>query len=606
MDKSNQTLFAGFGDATEKEWTDKAIFDLKGADFNKRLVWKNLSKIPVQPFYVNDENRAFLRNSGINSGHVSNYRRIKVDSAKTGNKNAKKAIEEGINGLLFEIIEHVDPKVLLEEIDLKNVEISFLFSIDTISFAQEFIAFVDHKNISPNDLKGYFSLDIISEYLTSGKLDLDNFKSLGKLISLTKKYPNYKAVTLSGSPYFNSGSNQVQEVAYTLNSLVFLADELMKLGIDIQSIFNNLHIQLGIGSEYFIEIGKFRAFRSLLQEIAKKYDIIEFTPSISAKTSTWSKSVLDANTNMLRATTEAMSAFLGNVNNIEIDPFDSEFGKQNDFSSRIAGNITTILQEESYFGKVNNPVDGSFYVEEISTKIAQKALEIFKGIEKEGGFFINFENEVIQNQISEVRFDKINLLSKRRLGIVGVNKYPNLMETLAPNTLGIQGETKVSKILKPRRASLEIELIRKNTEDFVTTSNERPVVELISYGNLGMRKARAAFAYDFMGISGYDILPERSFDSYEEAALSSSKSLSNVVIICSSDEDYLSTALKFVALFRDNNSEKTLLLAGNPSTIVNDLKKAGLDACINLQSDLFESLTAIQLKVQKPTKYSEV
>ena len=508
--------------------------------------------------------------------------------------------------MLFEIIESVDPYVLLEGVDVTKIELSFHLMVSNLSFAEDLLLFIDNQKISPSDLRGYFNLDVISDYLINGKLEIESFACLDKLIELTKKYPHYKAITLSGNTYVDSGANQVQEIAFTLNSLVFLIDELSKLGNDIQVIFDNLHIRLAIGPEFFIEIAKFRAFKSLVNEVAKKYNVIDFSPSLSARTSIWSKSVLDAHTNMLRATTEAMSAFLGNVDGIEIDPYDNVFELQNDFSSRIAGNIAIILQEESYFGKVQNPVDGSYYIEEISSKIAQKSLDIFKKIEKEGGFAKNFENEVIQNQIAEVRFEKIKLLSKRKLGMVGINKYPNLMESLRSDVLSTESEDSELKVLKPRRASIEIEAIRKKTEEYVAINKERPVVELISFGNLTMRKARAAFAYDFMGVSGYTILPERSFDTFEEAASSSSKSLSNVVVICSSDEDYLSSALKFISIFRANNSEKTLILAGNPTKIEEALKKAGLDGCINIQSDLIESLIAIQNKVQKPIKYSEV
>ena len=126
-----------------------------------------------------------------------------------------------------------------------------------------------------------------------------------------------------------------------------------------------------------------------------------------------------------------MAAILGNVDGVLIDAYDKEFKSPSDFSSRIAGNITTILKEESYFGKVSNPVDGSYYIEEVSSKIAEKALELFKAIEAEGGFYTAFENETIQQQIAEIRLKKLKLISQRRTPMVGINKYPNLMETVA-------------------------------------------------------------------------------------------------------------------------------------------------------------------------------
>ncbi|MDH3322357.1 MAG: methylmalonyl-CoA mutase family protein, partial [Flavobacteriaceae bacterium] len=373
-------------------------------------------------------------------------------------------------------------------------------------------------------------------------------------------------------------------------------------------IFDNLHIQLGTGSEYFIEIGKIRAFNHLLHEVAAKYGVDQFNHTLTTKTSVWNKSVTDAHTNMLRATTEAMSAILGNADGILIDAYDSEFNEANEFSSRIAGNIATILKEESYFGKVRNPVDGAYYIEEISYEIAEKALALFKNIEENGGFCENIDNEEIQNHIALIRFTKIKLLSQRKLAMVGVNKYPNLMETIDKDLLSDENFNSLSghKVLKPRRASLELESLRRKTEVFTEANNFRPIVELSSFGNLNMRKARAAFAYDFMGVSGYKILPERSFNSALEAAEESSKSDSNVVVICSSDKDYEASALEYVKLFRSNNTDKVLLLAGNPENISEALIKAGLDGFIHLKSDVIQTISGVQNKIQKTIKHSEL
>ena len=368
----------------------------------------------------------------------------------------------------------------------------------------------------------------------------------------------------------------------------------------VQDIFNNLNFLLAIGLEYFVEISKFRAFNNLLAEVAAKYGVTEYAKTITAKTSIWSKSITDAETNLLRCTTEAMSAILGNVDGVLIDPYDKEFKSASDFSSRIAGNITTILREESYFGKVSNPVDGSYYIEEVSSKIAEKALELFKSIEATGGFYKAFENETIQQQIAEIRLQKLKLISQRRTPLVGINKYPNLMETVDASLLST-GASANPKVLTPRRASLEIEAIRRKTEEFVLATKKRPIVELSSYGNLTMRKARAAFAYDFIGVSGYKVLQEKSFESAEKAAELSAKSDSNVVVMCSSDDDYNETALAFIKTFRALNNTKVLLIAGAP-TNMDELTEAGLDGCVNMRSDVIATISSIQSKVQQTIK----
>jgi len=605
MSTKNKPLFTNFKPVTKQEWIDRVNIDLKGEDFNRKLVWKTLNKIDFQPFYTADEALSYLPNTGENTHALINYRTIKVFSAEAGNQKALKAINEGVTGLIFEINTEVSVGTLLNEVNVNKVAVSFVLKNDAITFAKAFFKLVEQNLNNYKNLRGFIDLGIISDYVTTGKIDSSKFETLENLVKLSKDFPNFKTITVSGTAYLDSGANQVQEVAYTLNSLVYVIEQCLDKDINVETIFNNLHVELAIGSEYFIEIGKFRAFNSLLHQIAKKYGVSNFKHTLTAKTSVWSKSVTDAHTNLLRATTEAMSAILGNVDGVLIDAYDKEFNEASDFSSRIAGNIATVLKEESYFGKVANPVDGSYYIEEVSTKIAEKALELFKAIEAQGGFFKAFESEFIQQQIAEIRQEKIKQISQRRLPMVGVNKYPNLMETV-PSKILASGEIANSKVLTPRRASLEIEALRKVTEQIVDKTGKRPVVELTSFGNLTMRKARAAFSYDFIGVSGFKVLQEQSYDDVDQAAERSALSDSDVVIMCSSDSDYDESALIFVETFRAINTDKVLLLAGNPVNIIDTLTAAGLDGCIHLKSDVIQTIASVQKKVQKKIKSLEV
>lgn len=598
---THKKIFSEFTPVTKQQWIEKVNADLKGEDFNRKLVWKTLNNIDFQPFYNENDTLDFLTNTGENAQALVNYRNIEVLSAESGNNLALKAINEGVTGLLFNIKHTISVDTLLKGVNLNKVAVSFVLKNDIVKFAKDFFTFAEQNVINNKSLKGYFDLGFISNYVTKGSIDNNLFEVLANLSKLGNEFPNFKTITVSGTAYLDSGSNQVQEVAYTLNSCVYLIEQLSFKDIDAQSVFNNLHIQLAIGSEYFIEIGKFRAFNSLLHEVAKKYGITNFNHSLTAITSIWSKSVTDAHTNLLRATTEAMSAILGNVDGVLIDAYDKAFNEASDFSNRIATNISTILKEESYFGNVANPVDGSYYIEEVSTKIAEKALVLFKEIEAEGGFYQAFESELIQTQIAEIRQEKIKLISQRRLPMVGVNKYPNLMESVSSKVLADASEAN-SKLLTPRRASLEIEALRKVTEQFVEATGKRPKVELTSFGNLTMRKARAAFSYDFIGVSGFEVLQEKSYDTVQQAAETSAKSNADVVIICSSDADYDEQALAFVEIFRRINSEKVLLLAGNPINIIEALTKAGLDGCIHLKSDVIQIIASVQKKIQKNNK----
>ena len=595
MSDKNKALFSDFPSVSTEQWMERVTADLKGADFDKKLVWKNLTGIDIQPCYNTENKITQLKNTGENSQSLVNYRSVKVANAETGNKLAVKAVEEGMNGIIFQIQENVSVEILLNGLDLNTTTVSFEIITDVIPFTKKLVAYA-----KDSDLKGYINTAIISNYVTTGSFDESQIEIVIELVKLTASFPNFKAITISGTEYLDSGANQVQEIAYTLNSLVFLTEKLVAKNVSVQSIFDNLNFQLAIGLEYFVEIGKFRAFNNLLAEVANKYGVAEFANTITAKTSIWSKSITDAETNLLRCTTEAMAAILGNVDGVLIDAYDKEFKNPSDFSSRVAGNITTILREESYFGKVSNPVDGSYYIEEVSSKIAEKALELFQKIEADGGFYTAFKNETIQKQIAEIRLKKLKLISQRRTPMVGINKYPNLMETIATDLLSKGGEEN-SKVLTPRRASLEIEAMRRVTEELVADTNVRPIVQLASYGNLNMRKARAAFAYDFIGVSGFDVHQEESFENAEIAASESAKGDAHVVVICSSDKDYDETAVDFIKAFRAINTDKVLLLAGAPKNM-DELTEAGLDGVVNMRTDVLVALSSIQQKVQKTLK----
>jgi len=599
---ANETgMFAEFGPASKKDWIEKATADLKGADFSKRLVWRNLNNIDIQPFYTFEDRRPTLVSTGSNSAKVINYRRIDRD-AKNKNELARQAISEGLNGIVFEVEASDEIDLMLKGLDPETTALSFSLSEASTGFIESLESFFRRSGTDKDSIQGYLEIPVLSEYLTTGKMSESDLDQLAKATQAFESYPGFKTLVASGKEYIDSGANQTQEIAFTLNSIVFLVEEMKQRGLGEKLIFDSLHMVLATGSEYFLEIAKLRAFKSLLTLIAEKYGVHDPASTLMSRSSTWSKSVLDAHTNMLRATTETMSALLGNSDAIEIDPYDKAMGHSKELSRRIAGNIATILQEESYFGKVTNPADGSYYIEELTHQLAEKALELFKETESTGGFKKGIDQLGIQNKIALVRATKLKLISRRRNALVGVNKYPNLMEELPQHFLKEEKPSDHDKFLSPRRAGFEVELLRAKTEALVAESGRRPVVALSSYGNLGMRKARAGFAFDFLGVAGYEILEEKSYSSAIEAAEGSANSGADIVVICSSDEDYIETAVDFVKKFRALNDSAVLLLAGNPSGIFDKLKASGLDALIHVGSDIVETLNFIHKKITTTSK----
>jgi len=272
MSDKNKALFSEFPSVSTEQWMERVTADLKGADFDRKLVWKNLSGINIQPCYNKENTITQLENTGENSQSLVNYRNITVGCAESGNNLAKKAIEEGMNGIIFTLDGNVAVAELLNGVNLNEITISFALASNAVAFTSDLAAFAKGK-----DLKGYINTGIISKYLTTGSFDESQVDVAAELIKLTADFPNFKAITVSGTEYLDSGANQVQEIAYTLNSLVFLTEKLREKGVEVQSIFDNLNFKLAIGLEYFVEIGKFRAFNNLLAEVASKYGVAEFS-----------------------------------------------------------------------------------------------------------------------------------------------------------------------------------------------------------------------------------------------------------------------------------------------------------------------------------------
>lgn len=304
---------------------------------------------------------------------------------------------------------------------------------------------------------------------------------------------------------------------------------------------------------------------------------------------------------MLRSTTEGMSAVLGGVDALSIAPYDSTFENPTSFSSRIALNISHLLKEESYFDKVVDPAAGSYYIENLTDTLIAKALELFKATEAAGGYTAQFAAGEIQKQIGEVRASKRKDIGSRKRVYVGVNRYPNTKETLDdPQCCGGK-KCKVPaeglELLPCQHAAKPFECLRQRTEMYAKEHGRRPRVFLAGYGNPAMRTARAMFAGDFFGAASFEILPDVTYPDAATAGKESAKADADIVVICSSDDDYVASAADFAREFKAAANGKTLVLAGYPADIVDDLKAAGVDDFIHVRVNALDALNGYQEKL---------
>ena len=407
------SLFSEFDPIPSKQWKQKIQFELKGEDYNDTLIWNSPENIKVKPFYSGEDLPDNLPiNSNTNGFKIG--QNIFVFDLEKSIERALESINRGADNIIFTIEnEEIDVAKLLEKLPLETCEIYFNLNFISVEYISKIEAIAKSKNA-----KIYCNLDPIGQLAKEGNWfktpEKDNFETLN-LIS--KKVSQSSILSINSSLYQNAGANKVQELAYSLAH----ANEYLNR---ITSINQPIVFKISVGTNYFFEIAKLRAYRILFNSIAKEYNPnlechLLVTPTKRNKT------IYDYNVNMLRTTTECMSAIIGGADTITNLPYDALYHKDNEFGDRIARNQLLILKNESYFDKVNNPADGTYYIENLTQQLAEKALILFKDIEANGGFLKQLNEGIIKRKIQESADKEQELFDSGKEVLLGTNKYPN-------------------------------------------------------------------------------------------------------------------------------------------------------------------------------------
>ena len=452
----SSNLFDGFTPVNAKAWKQKIQADLKGADYNDTLIWNTNEDINVKPFYHSDhfEDKTLHH---IATPLWSVGQSIFVADAKAANKKAVNAIERGAESIVFTIAEPtIATEVLLQNIDLTSTPIY----IKTQFLDAEF---TNKLNKLPNANQISLQTDIIGHLAETGNWYTNLSKDHEHLNTIVKEQVHLKnIVSVDISLYQNAGATIAQQLAYALAH----ANEYLNHFND--TLKQDVTFSVSVGTNYFFEIAKLRALRLLWSTLASEYNVSE-TCNIVAYPTKRNKTIYDYNTNMLRTSTECMSAILGGANTICNLPYDALYHKDNEFGERISRNQLLILKKESYFGAVTNASDGSYYIESLTEQLAEKALEIFKSIENGGGFLQQLKDGTIQKKIKIAANKEQEQFNAGELVLLGTNKHPNADDRmkddleLYPFLKTNARKTLIEPILQKRLAE-QIEQDRLKTE----------------------------------------------------------------------------------------------------------------------------------------------
>ena len=413
-----ENLFRNFEPVSSKQWKQQIQFELKGADYNETLVWNSPEDIKVKPFYHFDETEKLAASSVTNPFSICQD--IFVHDLEKSIYRANDSINRGAESLRFSIAnDTIDIAKLLENLPLEKIPVYLNLAFLSIDFVKKIDAIAAARKATI-----FCNIDPVGQLAKDGNwfsaTEKDNFEILNKL---NADCETISIIGIDVALYQNAGANIVQQLAYAISHTNEYFNRILPINKPIL-------FEVAVGTNYFFEIAKIRALRLLFKAIAAEYNY-NFDCHIIAKPTKRNKTIYDYNVNMLRTTTECMAAILGGANTISNQPYDVIYHKSNEFGERISRNQLLILKHESYFDKVNNTADGSYYIETITKQLADKALILFKEIEANGGFLVKLGEGTIQRKIAESAEKEQELFDSGKEVLLGTNKYPNKNDKMA-------------------------------------------------------------------------------------------------------------------------------------------------------------------------------
>lgn len=598
----NEFLFSDFPEVSTEDWKNQILKDLKGNPWDK-VTWETEEGFKIEPFYrkedISDLPRVYKRTNGWNVTETITSEPELTDLSKKG-ADAVVLISQGENGKLPGL--KIGSSNDLERLIGLTGNLPLVVSLEekTPTFSDSLKKFTSSHNTVLSDFDPYASA------LKNGELGTEE-NSIGKSFASLAGTKGFSGVGIHSYYLRDAGASIGQELAYSLSWGVDYLNRHLDAGVKIEDAAANVWFWMGIGSDYFTEIAKFRAFRILWTEILNAYQVGlgESLPAlIVARTSNFQFTAYDPYVNMLRGTTTAMSAVMGGADFVTVLPFDSEYSAQQELGKRIARNSQLLLRYESFLDKVEDPAAGSYYLEVLTKKLSESAWAKFQDLEKDGGFGEALKKGTIQKEINARAEKKRNALANKKEILLGTNQYPLASErhpelkSSLEVTNGQISTIKQSTYLRllPVRLSYEFDKWRNLTDTHVASGKKLPKVFLLTIGDLTMRKARAGFSSNFLGCLGYEIIDNLGFSSVKEGVTKAKEQGCEIVVLCSSDEEYATYLPEFASEMKSQLTNSWKLLAGYPKDLINQAESLGIDDFIHMKRNIVEFMEKAQTK----------
>ena len=599
-----EKLFDQFAPVSPEEWRAKAEVDLKGADFNKKMVWRTNEGFNVQPLYrrVDIEGLKateslpgeypFVRGTKLNNDWAVRQD-IDLEDEKEANAKALDLLTKGVTNLGFKVNAATSLDVLLAGIDLKTVQVDLMCCPKcATTVATKLVALVQAAGAA-DYFVGSINFDPFKRMLKHGEPFPAEVKTLAaEMLKIAEPVKHLRVLSVDAHLLNNAGAYIYQELGYALAWGNEWMAQLTDAGFTADEVATRIKFNMGISTVYFMELAKFRAARMLWAQIVKQYNPAcdcACMMTVNAYTTMFTATAFDPYVNLLRSQTQSMSAALAGVDSIVVAPFDAAYHKPDDFSERIARNQQILLKEESHLDKVVDPAGGSYYIETLTASLAQEAWKLFLEVEDKGGFeaVLNAgEVTAAVNASAAARFDKV---AKRREQLLGTNQFPNFTEKSEGRADAINYKPDAEGVLNTKRLASQFEEIRLATEKAARV----PKVFMLTIGNLTMRLARAQFSSNFFACAGYEIIDNNGFATVQEGVDAALAKGADVVVLCSSDDEYAELAPE---AFRYLDGRAEFVVAGPEN---DEFKALGIKYFINVRSNVLATLKDFNAKLLK-------
>ena len=575
---STNQLLAEFPPVSTEAWEQVIREELRGADYAKKLVWNAENGLTIKPYYRNSDCEGSTSRETV-AGEYPYLRGARAEAdwvileavcetePRAANEAARNALGAGADEIEFRDVQirgTWELEILLA--GLHETKVHFQAAHEALHFLLRTseTTFVGSGGFCP-----FNNLEYAADVLAGSQSHMIPFR-------------------LDGGAFAEAGATICQEIGYALAAAADFFAEMQSRQISIDRSAESLLFSFSIGSNFFFEIAKLRAFRLLYARMVESFagSPESARAVIHARTSRWNTTIYNPYANIMRATTETMSAILGGADSILVAPFDDCFQFPNEESRRLARNTQLLLKKEAQLARVADPGGGSYYLETLTDSIAAKTWNILQQIEAVGGYRKAQAAGEIKRAIERSRTEKERAVASRNMVLVGTNKYPSLTERMLP-------QLDPDRAPNPGdfRAAAIFEKLRLRTERYAERNGKSPAIQLAEIGDRKMRATRASFAANIFGCAGFAI-DTRAFNDIDSVA----DCAADLIVLCSSDVEYLEFGPRLLATLKDRGSKTPVIIAGTPDT-KDQLLAAGVADFLHIHSNPIEFLSKWQQRL---------